>query len=80
MRSFSLFLRAAIQKQLGHVKAALADYESGLAIHSRAYMGPGIAYSGPDWNLGGEAEMIRREAASLLDEATPSDFSIPNKP
>ncbi len=76
----ALFLRAAIEMRLGNVNAAREAYQKALPFHSMALRESGHAYTGDYWNVACAAELLRREAASLLGDATPPDAPVPTNP
>ncbi len=71
-RALVFFLRSGIEKRMGNVDAARQSYSQGLQLHSPALRRPGTPYSGESWDTACEAELLRREAASLLGDATPT--------
>jgi serine/threonine protein kinase/tetratricopeptide (TPR) repeat protein len=65
----ALFVRSMAETRLNHTEQARAAYQEGLRLHSPALRGPGRAYTGNEWAGACEAELLRRQAASLLGEA-----------
>ncbi len=72
-RALALFLKSAVNEKLGDRPSAVKAYKDGLQFHSPALRTPGIAYGGEDfWDACG-AEIMRREAATLLGAEAPTD-------
>lgn len=73
-----LFIRAAAQAKLGRSGEARASYREAMGFHSGALQMAGQAYRGTHWQTACTAELLRREAASLLGDegasAVPADL------
>ncbi|MSU63797.1 MAG: serine/threonine protein kinase [Pedosphaera sp.] len=79
-QAVGLFLRAALEMRRGNLNAAREAYRQGLRFHSSALNNPGTAYTGDHWTIACTAELIRREAASVMGSATPPDPPALSKP
>jgi tetratricopeptide (TPR) repeat protein len=66
------FARAMIEIRRGHATEAREAYLRGLKLHSNALQAPGTPYKGDIWVDACTAELLRREAAKLLGNATPA--------
>ena len=66
------FLRSAIEAKLQNLTAARNSYSEGLKKYSSVLQSPDGSYAGDEWGTACAAELLRREAAALLGNATPT--------